>query len=57
MINKHGGKRKGAGRKGIKDKKEQLSIYPRKSVIKKVGGKNKAKELAINALLYAAEIA
>jgi hypothetical protein len=54
---KHGGKRKGAGRKGIKDKKEQLSIYPRKSVIKKVGGKNKAKELAINALLYAAEIA
>lgn len=45
-----GGKRKNAGRKPIKDKKLQLSIYIRKSQIKKVGGIVKAKQLAESAI-------
>lgn len=45
---KHGGKRNGAGRKKLKDPKVQLTIYPRKSQIKAVGGKEKAKELAVS---------
>ncbi len=55
MKKTHGGKRPGAGRKEVKDKKEQLSIYPRKSIIRMAGGKKKAKELALNSLLYAAK--
>lgn len=46
----HGGKRKGAGRKKIKDKVIQVNIYPRTSVVKKVGGVEKAKVIALNAL-------
>lgn len=47
---KHGGKRNGAGRKPVKDKRVQLNIYPLSSSIKNAGGKKKAKELALNAI-------
>lgn len=36
---KHGGKRNGAGRKPVKDKKEPVFIYVKGSVINKAGGK------------------
>lgn len=49
----HGGKRKNSGRKPVKDKAVQLSIYPKSSIIKKVGGIKKAKEICINALQVA----
>lgn len=54
-IMQHGGKRSNAGRKPVKDKAMQVNIYPRTSVIRKVGGLKKAKELALNALILAAE--
>jgi hypothetical protein len=47
---KHGGKRSNAGRKPLKDKKIQLSIYPLTSQVKKAGGKQKAKEVALQAI-------
>lgn len=43
---KHGGKRPGAGRKEVKDKKEPIFIYVKKSVIKKHGGKPSVKAFA-----------
>ncbi len=46
----HGGKREGAGRKKVKDPKVQISIYPLKSQIKKAGGIEKAKALALTAI-------
>ncbi len=46
----HGGKRAGAGRKKEKDPKVQVNIYPRKSQIKKAGGIEKAKALALSAI-------
>ena len=52
---KHGGKRNNAGRKPVKDKAMQVSIYPRASVIKKLGGLQKAKTLAISYLIAEAE--
>ena len=52
----HGGKRKNAGRKPVKDKVKQVTIYPKSSIVKKVGGEAKAKQIAINALHKAAEI-
>lgn len=51
----HGGKRNGAGRKPVKDKAVQISIYPKTSIVKKIGGLKKAKELALIALVEAAE--
>jgi hypothetical protein len=56
MVKSHGGKRPNAGRKPVKDKVVQLNIYPKSSLIKKVGGVKKAKVLAINALEMAAKI-
>lgn len=50
MATKKGGKRNGAGRKKGTDNKVQISIYPRKSSIKKVGGKKTAKALALAAI-------
>lgn len=47
---KHGGSRKGAGRKPLKDKRIQLDIYPLQSQIRKAGGKKKAKAIALQAL-------
>jgi len=40
---KRGGSRPGSGRKPVKDKKTLLPIYIHESVIKKHGGKKKAK--------------
>jgi hypothetical protein len=45
----HGGTRKGAGRKPVDDPKVTFAIYPRKSIIDKLGVEN-AKVIAINAL-------
>lgn len=47
---KHGGKRNNSGRKKVKDKKMQLSIYPLTSQVKKAGGKKRAKEVALQAV-------
>lgn len=47
---KHGGKRSNAGRKPVKDKKVQLTIYPRTSQVKAAGGKKKAKLVALQAV-------
>lgn len=46
----HGGKREGAGRKEIADKKITLIIYPRTSEVEAVGGKEKAREIALKAI-------
>lgn len=51
---KHGGSRKGAGRKPVEDKKIQLSIYPLQSAVEKLGP-DTAKEIAINAIYKAAK--
>lgn len=51
---KHGGARMGAGRKPVDDPKITFAIYPRQSVIEKLGA-DKAKEIAINALEKAAK--
>lgn len=47
---KHGGKRSNSGRKPVKDKKIQLSIYPLTSQVKAAGGKKKAKTVALQAV-------
>jgi len=52
---KHGGKRSNAGRKKVKDKAIQVTLYPRTSIVKKVGGMAKAKQLCLNALVEHAE--
>jgi hypothetical protein len=39
----HGGKRPGAGRKPIEDKKKQIHISLRESEIEKLGGKENVK--------------
>ena len=46
----HGGKREGAGRREIADKKITLIIYPRTSEVEAVGGKEKAREIALKAI-------
>lgn len=51
---KHGGSRKGAGRKPVDDPKITLSIYPLKSAVDKLGIES-AKELAVNAIYKAAK--
>lgn len=51
---KHGGSRKGAGRKPVDDPKITLSIYPVKSAIDTLGA-DKAKEIAVNAIYKAAK--
>lgn len=51
----HGGKRSRAGRKPIADKAQMVTIYPRSSQIKKIGGIEKARELALKAIIMAAE--
>lgn len=38
-----GGRRKGSGRKPVADKREQVSIYIRKSIIISNGGKDEIK--------------
>jgi len=45
-----GGSRPNAGRKPVKDKVVTLTIYPRKSAIKKAGGVQEAKRKALEAL-------
>ena len=49
---KHGGSRPNSGRKKMKykDKKVRLTIWPTGLAIKKAGGIEKAKTLALNAL-------
>lgn len=51
---KHGGLRKGAGRKPIDDPKITLSIYPLRSAVDTLGAES-AKEIAINAIYRAAK--
>lgn len=50
MKNKQGGKRKGAGRKPIDDKKIRVSIWMRESEIKKKGGVVKVQRLMLLAV-------
>ena len=49
----HGGKRSKAGRKPLSeaDKKIPVIVYARQSEVDAVGGIDKAKELAINAIV------
>ena len=47
---KHGGKRQGAGRKAVTDKKEPVFIYVKKSIIKKHGDVKAVKAFAEAAL-------
>jgi hypothetical protein len=47
---KHGGKRNGAGRKPAEDPKIAINIYPLTSQVKKIGGKDKVKAIAIKAV-------
>ncbi|HSW96983.1 MAG TPA: hypothetical protein VLF89_04100 [Candidatus Saccharimonadales bacterium] len=47
---KRGGKRKGAGRKPIKDKKKPFVVWLRPSDIKRCGGKNKVMRLLYDAV-------
>ena len=49
-IDKRGGSRPNAGRKPVKDKVVSLTIYPRKSAIKKAGGVQEAKRKALEAI-------
>lgn len=51
---KHGGSRKGAGRKPVDDPKITLPIYPLKSSVDALG-MDKAKEIAVNAIYRAAK--
>lgn len=51
---KHGGARKGSGRKPVEDPKIQLSIYPLKSVVD-ILGPEQAKAIAIDAITKAAK--
>lgn len=51
---KHGGSRKGAGRKPVNDPKVQLTIYPQKSIIDTLGPEQ-AKTIAIEAITKAAK--
>lgn len=46
----HGGKRSGSGRPSVNDKKITLTIYPRQSDVDRVGGIDKAKEIALKSL-------
>lgn len=50
----HGGARKGAGRKPVFDPKVTLPIYPRQSIIDKLGADN-ARLIALEALEKAAK--
>lgn len=45
---KHGGKRKGAGRKPSPDKKQTVVLYIETSKVEKSGGKNKLIEYIYN---------
>lgn len=47
---KHGGKRTGAGRKPVADKKVLIRIYPLTSQVRAIGGEDKAKVLALKGL-------
>ena len=49
-IETRGGQRPNSGRKPVKDKAIQLTIYPRKSDIKKAGGIQAAKRKALAAI-------
>lgn len=51
MKNNHGGKRAKSGRKKVADPAQQLSIYPKHSIIKAVGGAARAKVICLAALL------
>jgi hypothetical protein len=43
MPTHKGGRRKGSGRKPVADKREQVSLYIRKSIIISQGGKDEVK--------------
>ena len=44
MKNKRGGKRKGAGRKKSKNKKQRVELWIERLKIKELGGKEKIKQ-------------
>lgn len=50
-VETRGGKRDNAGRKPVKDKAVQLTIYPRESDIEKAGGIQEAKRKALAAIV------
>jgi len=47
---KHGGKRKGSGRKPVTDKKQPVTVYIRQSTITLHGGKDKVRDKLKRAL-------
>ncbi len=51
INNNHGGKRPRSGRKKVSDPAVQLSIYPKQSMIKSIGGRQRAQEVAMTALI------
>lgn len=48
-------KKSKAGRKPVEDPKVQISFYPLKSEVEKVGGKTKSQEIALKAVQRAAK--
>ena len=50
-MSKRGGKRVGAGRKSLPDKKKALTIYPLGSQIDACGGLEASKEVALSAII------
>jgi hypothetical protein len=48
--NQHGGKRKGAGRNPATDPKIHIPIYIETSIVEAAGGKEAAKQVAVNAI-------
>jgi len=53
--NKQGGRREGAGRKPLPEKKIPLTVYKEESTVNRVGGRDQARQLMSAALDRAAK--
>ena len=51
MKKKQGGKRKGAGRKPLADKRVAIRFFPLQSEVDKCGGEDVVKEVALRAVI------
>jgi len=51
MKKKQGGKRKGAGRKPLADKRVAIRFFPLQSEVDKCGGEDSTKEIALRAVI------
>lgn len=55
MKKSQGGARLRAGRKKVADRAMQINVYPKTSVVKTVGGLQRAKDIALAAIVNQAE--